>query len=625
MASWRLWWEISRAVVLGISLALALAACAVAEPPTAPSPAPVASSEPVSTPTPASPPAPQTFHLTILHNNDGESQLLHAGREREDFGGVARFATLVDRLRREASATGSAVLMLSAGDNYRASPEFSASLAHRPAPFYDIVALDLIGYDAIVLGNHEFDFGPDVLADAIGGSTSAAPFLSTNLDFSGEPRLAEFVAMGRLAPSTVLEVGGERVGVVGATTPGLPFLSSPRNVRVLQDVAAVVQQEIDALQAAGVNKIIVVSHLQGLAGDLALAAALRGVDVMIAGGGDELLANAGSLLLPGDVEKIVGPYPLLAPDAEGNDVPVVVAPGRYTYVGRLIVEFDGDGAIVAIDPASGPVRVAGGDLPDAVEPHPAVQEQVVMPVANFIEALAETAVGTTEVPLDGQRRAVRSQETNQGNLIADALLWQANAVAERFGAAAARVAILNGGGIRNDNVIPAGTLYELDVFAMAPFANFIAIVPDIPLAQFKEMLENAVSRAEHGDGRFPQIAGFTLTWDPNGTAQALDDAGRVVTPGTRVRGVQLADGTWLVRDGEIVPGAGPVHVATLDFLARGGDEYPFRGAPFVSLGITYQQAIAHYIAQELGGVVTAERYPEGGEGRIVAGSGSARQ
>ena len=189
-------------------------------------------------------------------------------------------------------------------------PEFSASLARRPAPFYDIIALNLIGYDAIVLGNHEFDFGPDVLADAIRGSSSHAPFLSANLDFSREPRLAELVATGRIASSTILAVNGESVGVIGATTPGLPYLSSPRNVRVEQDVAAVVQREIDALQAAGVNKIIVVSHLQGVAGDLALAAALRGVDVLIAGGGDELLANAGNLLLPGDSEEIFGPVPV---------------------------------------------------------------------------------------------------------------------------------------------------------------------------------------------------------------------------------------------------------------------------------------------------------------------------
>ncbi len=608
------------ACALALAFALTCAACAVVEPgePTSrPSPEPTATAAPETiqeTPVPA----PESFRLTILHNNDAESQLLHAGRGREDFGGAARFAALVAKLREEARDGGGGVVALSAGDSYLAGPEISASLESPDTPFYDVMALELIGYDAIALGNHEFDFGPEVLADAIGAFSTPVPFLSANLDFSGEPRLAALAADGRIAASVILTVGGERVGVVGATTPGLPYISSPRNVRVDDDVAGRVQQEIDALAAAGVNKIILLSHLHGIAGDLALVAQLRGVDIVVAGGGSELLANEGDLLVPGDEDSRYGPYPLLAESAGGSAVPVVSVPGRYLYVGRLTVEFDANGNVTAIDPASGPVRVAGGAQPDAVASHPEVQERVVAPVAAHVSALARQVVAVTEAPLDGRREAVRTRETNQGNLMADAVLWQARALAADFGAPAPHVAIQNGGGIRNDGMIAAGPVYALDVYGMAPFPNFITIVPDIGAAQFKEILENAVSQAEHRDGRFPQIAGFTFVWDANGTSQALDEDGRVVTPGTRVRSAQLADGTWLVRDGAAVAGAGPVHIATLDFIARGGDEYPYRGAPFVSLGVTYRQAIVNYIGEELGGVITADRYPVGGAGRIRA-------
>ena len=116
MASRRLWWNGLCSIVFGFLLAVALAACALAEPPAAPGTAAAATAEPLATPTPA----PQTFRLTILHNNDGESRLIDAGRDREDFGGVARFATLVAKLRQEASDSGSVVLVLSAGDSYLA-------------------------------------------------------------------------------------------------------------------------------------------------------------------------------------------------------------------------------------------------------------------------------------------------------------------------------------------------------------------------------------------------------------------------------------------------------------------------------------------------------------------------
>ncbi|MGH2545599.1 MAG: bifunctional metallophosphatase/5'-nucleotidase [Actinomycetota bacterium] len=555
------------------------------------------------------------FLLTILHNNDGESALLGE----EDFGGVARFKSLVDRLKFEAThgpppAAGRGakrgVVMLSSGDNFLAGPQFNASL-EKGAPFFDTIALDLVGYDALAIGNHEFDFGPDVLADFIGGFSSEVPFLSSNLDVSAEPALQALADQGRIATSTVVKERGDRIGIVGATTPALPFISSPRNVEVDPDVAGAIQAEVDALEAMDVNKVILVSHLQSLAEDLALAPELSGVDVMIAGGGDELLANEDDLLVPGD--SPAGPYPTFATDADGNDVPVVTTSGQYFYVGRLVAGFDKQGELVRVN--SGPVRVSGV-APDAVPPDPVVEQQVTEPVAQAVAELGSNVIGASQVPLDGLRANVRTRETNEGNLIADALLDRAAALAPSFGVPTPDVALQNGGGIRNDSIIPAGDITELDTFDMLPFANFLSVVPNVPRTQFKEILENAVSRVEFGDGRFAQVAGFSMTWDSTSTPQVLDAAGNVVTPGTRIRTVTLDDGSPVVSTGSVVPGP-DLSIATIDFSARGGDQYPFRGAPFTTLGITYQQALRSYIEASLGGLIAAAQYPSGGEGRIT--------
>ncbi|UCH26078.1 MAG: 5'-nucleotidase C-terminal domain-containing protein [Trueperaceae bacterium] len=574
------------------------------------------------------------FYLTILHNNDGESDLINLGSGLEDFGGAARFKTVVDQLTQEATrgsrpegqrGAKRGVIMVSSGDNFLPGPEFNASL-DKGVPFYDTIAMDLIGYDAVAIGNHDFDFGPDVLADFIEGyATTEPPYLSANLDYSGEPRLQALFDQGRIARSVVVKERGEEIGIIGATTPNLPFISSPRNVVVDSNVVAAVQAEVDVLEAQGVNKIILISHLQDIEGDVALAAQVTGLDVMVAGGGDELLANPDNLLVPGDEGEVFGPYPIIAVDGDGHEIPVVTTSGQYGYVGQLVVGFDRSGNVIAIGDNSGPVRVAGDDcggtLPcdDAVEPDPAVQAQVVDPVAAAVDDLANNVIGTSEVDLDGLRSSVRSQESNEGNLIADSLLWQATQLAGSFGVAVPDVALQNGGGIRNDSIIPAGPLSQLDTFAMVPFPNFVTVLENIPRTQFKEILENAVSRTQPGDlpggtGRFAQIAGFSFVWSGTGTAQVLNPDGTVATPGSRVQDVVLNDGTVIVSGGVVVPGPG-LTVSTIDFLARGGDQYPFRGAPFTTLGVTYQQALADYIQMGLGGVVSAADYPEGGEGR----------
>jgi 2',3'-cyclic-nucleotide 2'-phosphodiesterase (5'-nucleotidase family) len=157
----------------------------------------------------AAPPPRVTYSLTVLHNNDGESQLINAPGQ-PDFGGVARFKTLVDKLKGEATPTPPSrpgvkqgVIMLSSGDNFLAGPRFNASL-EKGFPFYDTIAMSLIGYDAAAIGNHEFDFGPEVLADFIGGFGGRLPFVSANLDFSAEPSLQALVDQKVIVKSHVI-------------------------------------------------------------------------------------------------------------------------------------------------------------------------------------------------------------------------------------------------------------------------------------------------------------------------------------------------------------------------------------------------------------------------------------
>lgn len=555
------------------------------------------------------------FWLTILHNNDGESQLINAGSDLPDFGGAARFATLVQNLRagaRTAPAGGS--ILISAGDNYLAGPEFNASLNHG-VPYFDTLALELIGYDVAAIGNHEFDFGPDILSEFLAGFNSGPTFVSANLDFTNEPGVQAFVDNGRVARSTIVTIDGIEIGVVGATTPSLPFVSSPRDT-IIKDVAASVQAEIDALEANGVNIIILTSHLQDVDEEIMLVNQLSGIDAVIAGGGDELLANPGDLLIPGD--SIDRPYPAMSMNLDGADVPVVVTPGDYTYIGQLVLGFDAAGNLVEIDSVSGPVRVAGGDNPDAVTPDSQVQAQVVDPVIAALEAQASNIVYSSNVGLNGIRPNIRRVETNLGNLIADSFLWNANQRAADFGLDTVHVALANGGGIRNDSIIPRGEVSELENFGILPFGNFLSVVPNIPAAQFKEIMENAVSQIENTSGRFAQISGFTMVYDLNETAQVLDAGANVITPGTRIRDLVLADGTLIVSNGELAEDAPSISIAIVDFLARGGDQYPFRGAPFTTLGITYDRALTEYIQNELGGFVNVRAYPGGGENRAIA-------
>ena len=535
------------------------------------------------------------YTLTVLHTGNGESALLPTG----GWGGAA-YATTVLRDLQDAAAEGDGAgrLTVTSGDNFEAGPVFAASLGSGP-PFYDTVALGRGRYDAMTLGNHDFDFGPQTLADFVGGFEPAVPFLSANLDFAPEPMLQALVDAGRIAPWVIVETGGAPVGVVGATTDTLPVVSSPGGVEVAAPLEGV-RAAVEALTAEGVDKIVLVSHLASIEDEVALLAGLSDVDVVVAGGGDDVLANEGDALAGDDLA--VDPYPRWARDADGRRVPLVTTSGQYRYVGRLRVTFDAGGRVLTAE--GGPVRVASADQEDAVDPDPEVERAAIEPLGEALDALAGEHVGFSEVPLHGRRRDLRRRETNLGDLVADALRWQAADFVFGTEVAPPEVGLMNGGGIRNNSILPPGVITALNTFEILPFASFVTVLPDVSRETLRAVIENAVSLVEDDAGRFAQVSGIRLVWDP------------VAAPGERVVRLELDDGTVLVEDGEVVEGA-TVGVATIDFLARGGDGYGFGDATRVTTGVTYQAALSAFIGGALEGEITATDYPVEGAGRIT--------
>jgi 5'-nucleotidase len=600
------------------------------------------------------------LRLTVLHNNDGETALLPVSSGPAiGAAGIAKFVTVVNQEKAAALVDGGdgiarGVVMVSSGDNSLPGANFNANDV-RPsgAPFYDSLAFQLIGYDAITLGNHDFDNGPGPLAQIIAGVNvpPSGPFLSANLNFAGEPLLAPFTVgpNPKLARSVVRNVNGRLVGIVGATTTDLSFISSPGpNILIGLNVAAAIQAEVDALDAAGVKIILVSTHLQGFSTEIAAVAQLRKVDAVISGGGSELFASAGDPLLPGDSPNAGGValggtgYPRLIPDADGNLIPAVTTAGLYRYLGRLVLDFDASGNLLGVfdaGNASRPIPVVAATVPDAT-----AQSAIEVPVGAYVAGLATNVAAITSVELDGRNISttlgIRAQERNVGNLFADSALWQATVLASQLGTPVPDVAIQNGGGIRNDvRIVPSmgGTaiVSELNTFQMAAFNNVISVVPNLPASRLKAIMENAVSRypgftgqTTGGNGRWAHIAGMVVVFDPTRQPMTINAGGTaIINQGDRVRSIVLSDGRVVVANGMVVPGAPSVNVATIDFLVQsaaanpgglGGDNYPWgTGVTYTRLGVTYQRALSNYIRQWLGGNINAFNYPLAGERRLI--------
>jgi 2',3'-cyclic-nucleotide 2'-phosphodiesterase (5'-nucleotidase family) len=600
------------------------------------------------------------FTLQVLHASDFEGGI-------PALDDAVRFSSVLNRLRTDPALPSNVLantLTLSSGDNYipgvflNASSDLSlngvgglgtATPLNVVIGRGDIGILNAFGIQASALGNHEFDLGVRQVRDIIrtGGGNPGTnfPYLSTNLNFqpeiaagnlsnsdlAGNQNTAEASTIkGKIAKSTVITLPGadgtlgngddERIGIVGATTPTLPSISStgsivvtPSNPTDYAALAAEIESSVDNLKNTGINKIVLLAHMQQLNIERdELAPRLRDVDILIAGGSHTLLSDANDPLRAGDTTK--GQYPILKTSASGQPILVVNTDANYKYVGRLVAEFDDNGVLntgilnsningaYATDEA-GVDRLYGSD----VNPRTVANQNVVAitdALRNVIASKDNNIFGKTSVFLNGTRNDVRTQETNFGNLTADANLALGRSIDSTT-----VVSIKNGGGIR-DNVgvvsdsaggvsaedfrkLPPqpnpiapnkqpGDISQLDIENSLRFNNGLTLVT-VTAAELRQIMEHGVAGTAPGatPGQFPQVGGMTFSFDPNRTAIRFDTNGNVTTQGERIRSLALRDQNdriidEVIRNGQVVGDPNrQIRLVTLNFLASGGDSYPF--------------------------------------------------
>jgi len=568
------------------------------------------------------------FTLQLLHIADAEAGLLASTT-------APNLAALVDAF----DGTFPNTLILAGGDNYIPGPfaaagtDASVAATHSRGnnPFAaDIEIHNRLGIEASTIGNHEFDFGTTAFSDAINDTTF--PYLSSNLEFSGDTALAaryqETVGTGgledastlakKIVPSAVVTKGGEFIGLVGATTQILETISSTGGVEVkgfpgdggetnnMALLASQLQPVINDLKSQGVNKIILMAHLQQIQFEQELAPLLTDVDIILAAGSNTRLGDADDVAaaFPGHSADFANTYPIVTAGLDGKPTLIVNTDNEFTYLGRLVVEFDDNGEIIVGNlshnvPLNGAyaateanVASAWGvdvvDLPTtAFGPGTkgAGVKQITDAVQGVINVKDGDVKGFTSVYLEGERSFVRNQETNLGNLTADANLGALLAVPGVSSAPV--VAVKNGGGIRtaigaievaSGNKIPplanpsvgkpSGGISLLDIENSLRFNNGLMVFETTP-AGLKAILEHGVFLLPN-QGRFPQIGGVSFSFDPS------------LPAGSRIRGVALQDLNGnpthvLYTNGVLVPGTpSTIQVVTSNFLAQGGDGYPMK-------------------------------------------------
>jgi len=436
--------------------------------------------------TPAAAP-PRAVEITLLQINDAYVlEPVDGGRR----GGMARLATLVKRIR----AAHRNVVFAHAGDAL--SPSLM-STALRGAQM--IAVLNALGLDVATFGNHEFDFGLAVLRERM--AESRFRWLSSNVVERGSGR-----PFGGAAREALLERGGVGVGLFGLTTAETASTSAAGVDVEFHDPQTEGKAVAADLRRLGADLVVGVTH-QHMSADRALANGAE-VDVILGGHEHEpLVAEEGKALIT----------------KAGSDARYLVEVDVWMRPGGALVE------------RSWTFHEVSERLPED-----AGVAAIVRAYATRLGRELDTEVGRTTVPLEARRAPLRTQESNLGDFLADAMRARLDA----------DVAMINGGGIRTDRVVPTGALTKRDVLGLLPFTNVVMKLA-VTGARLREALEQGLSRLEREGGGYLQVSGLRLAYDPR------------LPAGRRVLGVEVG--------GAALDPARTYTVAVVDYLARGGD------------------------------------------------------
>lgn len=424
------------------------------------------------------PEAVDGFPLTILHTNDTHANL-------DTVSGPDNIARRVTAIKEERAKSVNP-LLLDAGDVFSGSLYFNEYLGQA-----DLEFMNLVQYDAMTFGNHEFDKGSEVLNAFI--ENAEFPFVSSNVNFSEDALLRDKFKEGvtrnpedaTIYPAIIMEVDGEQVGLIGLTTEDTANIASPGAV-TFDNAVQKTKDTVSMLEQEGINKIIVVSHL-GYDVELNLAKEVEGIDIIVGGHSHTKLDQA-------------------VVDRSDSEPKLIVQAGeKGQFLGKLEVVFDEAGTLQDWDSSLISVDEKDSNGEYVIQPDQEALEILNTKYKPGVQKLQETKVGTTEVKLNGVRDDVRTKETNLGNLIADGMLEAAQAAGTN-----AVIALQNGGGIRAS--IEAGTVTMGDIMTVLPFNNDLVTIT-LTGAEIKDAMENGVSKIPAADGRFPHIAGMRFFYD----------------------------------------------------------------------------------------------------------------